>query len=331
MRRIISLCVYTLLCCYANALYSCSDAAEEEGLPNGFEQLTASNFPVIDGSDSTTPLRTIIMCKLLGFDYQWERSPFTQYLEDGAKEVNPTYTCSKEETYHLLVDCLKRSNTHDSFVKLIDGNVELVIAARGKSRDEARYASEKNVSLIEKPIAKDALAFMVNNDNPVNTLSIEELQSIYTGKITNWKDVGGKDASITPYIRNANSGSQEKFETMVMAGFDAQFYKDWPEMRIGSTMEAPYFQLEYDKNGIAFTPFYFYDVIVDNGKTKCLAINGIPLSKENISDGSYPYVTEVYAAVRADIDKSSYAYKIFELLTKPWGKSIIKESGYIPL
>ena len=112
----------------------------------------------------------------------------------------------------------KRRINLKSFLNLIDGRVELIITARSISRDERVYANEKGVALTEKPIAKDALAFLVNPANPVNNLTTAQIQGIYTGAITNWKEVGGLDAEIVPYVRNSNSGSQEKFETTIMAG-----------------------------------------------------------------------------------------------------------------
>lgn len=301
---------------------SCSSADDGEQL-DGF---TVSNFPVLDGSDSTTPLRYILLCHALGYTYQWIRSPFVQY--DGPKSVYPDYTCTWEEEHHLRVDCMKKSNTHQSFLNLIDNSVELILTARTLSRDEKDYAEKKNVSLIEKPIAIDALAFIVNPDNPVDNLTTAQIQGIYTGEIKNWKEVGGKDAPIVAYIRNRNSGSQEKFETMVMNGLQIA---DLPEFQIGTTMIAPYDQLERDKNGIAFTPFYYFNTIVDNDHTKVVGIDGIPMTKQNIQNNTYPYITEVYAEVRSDIDKNSMAYKLFEYLTTSGGQDIVKESGYVSL
>lgn len=287
-----------------------------------------NNFPIIDGSDSTDPLRTILMCKLLGFDYNWERRPFTQEPGADIKMVVPEYTCSESQEEHLRTYCLKQSNTHGSYVNLIDGSVELVIAARSKSRDEAVYADNKGVALIEKPIAKDALAFIVNPDNPVNNLTIEQLQGIYTGGITNWSEVGGKDESIQPYVRNRNSGSQEKFETLVMSGLNI---KDFPELQVGLTMMSPYYQIEDDTQGIGYSPFYYYSVIVDNGSTKAIAINGVEMTKENVRNNHYPFTTEVFAAIRSDIDRKSAAYRLFEFLTTPEGQDIVNESGYVRL
>ena len=288
--------------------------------------ISTKNFPIIDGSDSTTPLRDILMCKLLGFKYKWVRSFMVQY--GGPYGIEPQYTCPQEEWRHLELDCLQNSNTHGSFINLLDGRVEVIFTARSMSRDEMVYADEKGVELIEKPIAKDALAFLVNPANMVEDLSTEQIQGIYTGEITNWSEVGGADMDITPYVRNRNSGSQEKFETMVMAGLTI---KEFPEMQIGTGMMAPYYQLERDKSGIAYSPFYYYSVMVANGLTKAIGVDGIPMTKENVRNNTYPYVSDVYAAVRSDIDKSSMAYKLFEYITTEAGQAIVAESGYVTL
>lgn len=292
------------------------------------EGMTPENFPVLDGSDSTEPLRDILMCRIFGFQYKWERySPFLQDPTRAKQEVRPVYACSDSQRA-LIEKKMQKSNTHQSYMNLIDGKVELVIAARAASRDENKYARDNNVALIEKPIAKDALTFMVNNSNPIECLSVEQIRKIYTGDITNWQEVGGEDMLITPYVRNRNSGSQEKFETMVMDGLEI---KKFPEWHMGTTMETPYFQIENDRSGIAFTPYYYYSVIVGYGSTKAIGIEGVGMTKENIYNDTYPYVTNIYASIRADIDKSSTAYKIFEFLTSDKGQSVVEESGYIPL
>lgn len=308
------------------SVVSCS--AEETPSAPPISDITIDNFPIIDGSDSTDPLRTILMCKILGFNYKWERRPFTQEPGADIKMIVPEYTCSEDERIYLSTHCLKQSNTHMSFMNLIDDKVEMVIAARLISRDEKVYAEENGVTLIGKPIAKDALTFMVNPLNPVNNLSISQLQRIYTGEITNWKEVGGNDEEINPYVRNRNSGSQEKFETLVMDGLTIG---DFPELQVGLTMMSPYYQLEEDKQGIGYSPFYYYSVIVDNGSTRAIGINGVEMTKENIISNTYPYTTEVYAAVRSDIDRNSTAYKLFEFLTTAEGQNIVNESGYVPL
>ena len=155
-----------LLLLFAFIFLSCS-GEENADVASDFNDVTVSNFPVIDGSSSTSPLRYILMCKLLGFDYEWQASPFIQNPDEAPKQVEPIFTCTDDERRELLVNRLLNSNTHQSFVNLIDDQVELIITARSISRDEKAYAEEKGVTLIEKPISRDALAFMVNLKNPV--------------------------------------------------------------------------------------------------------------------------------------------------------------------
>lgn len=320
---------YFAFICILLCVSSCQAEDVKDDDINTIDGINIWNYPITDGSDSTDPLRTILMCKLLGFSYQWEDyTPFLQNPEDGPKSVVPNYTCSETEKNHLQSECLKHNNTHNSLVNLIDDKIEIALTARGLSRDEVAYANEKGVEIIEKPIAIDALTFIINHQNPINSLSIEQIQGIYTGQYTNWKELGGHDVIITPYVRNRNSGSQEKFETMVMNGLNIA---DVPELQIGTTMMSPYYQIEGDPTGISFTPFYYYSVIIGDGKTKGIGVNGVPMTKENISNGSYPLISNVYAVVRADIDKTSMAYKLFEFITTKSGQKIVEESGYVPL
>lgn len=106
---------------------------------------------------------------------------------------------------------------------------------------------------------------------------------------------------------------------------------EFPELQVGLTMMSPYYQLEDDQQGIGFSPFYYYSVIVDNGSTKAIGIDGVEMTKDNIRNNTYPYTTEVYAAVRSDINRNSTAYELFEFLTTPAGQNIVNESGYVPL
>lgn len=308
------------------AIFTCR-GQEALGL-NPELNITTSNFPVLDGSESTSPLRLILMCKLLGYDYEWQYSMFIQRPEDAPKYVEPDYTCDEDTRRDLLLNRLLNNNTHGSFVNLIDDKVDIIITARSISRDEKAYAEEQGVTLLEKPIARDALTFMVNAKNPVSNLSIDQIHDIYMGKIANWSEVGGLDCEMKPYVRNRNSGSQEKFETMVMDGLTIA---DFPEMQIGRTMMSPYYQLEDDTAGIAFTPFYYYKVMVDSKKVRAVGVDGVEMTKENILNNSYPYTSKVYTAVRSDIDKSSPAYKLFEFLSSDAGQAIVDESGYVPL
>ena len=87
----------------------------------------------------------------------------------------------------------------------------------------------------------------------------------------------------------------------------------------------------HDPNGIGYTLYYYKEHILSGfgGMVKSVAINGVYPNRESISNKSYPFVAEVYAVIRSDLDKSSPAYEVFEFLQTEKGKQIIRESGYI--
>jgi len=327
MKKIMKFADIMLIALFSLLMMEACGKSDIDGDSNGdIPGLNIANYPVTDGSDSTEPLRKMLCAKLFGFEYKWELNPLAP--DQVPNVLSIIFTCSDDEKWHLCNDCLLNNNTHQSFVNILDNSVELIITARSISRDEQLYANEKNVSIQSKPIAKDALAFIVNPKNPIKSLTIAQIQAIYTGQITNWKEVGGKDAPIVPFIRNRNSGSQEKFETMVMNGLTIG---DFPELQIGASMMSPYWQIQCNEDGIAFTPFYYYNVMVNDGTTKAISVNDIPVNSQTIKEGTYPYVTDVYGSVRTDIDKNAKAYKIYEYLTTEKGQDIIEESGYVPL
>lgn len=152
------------------------------------------------------------------------------------------------------------------------------------------------------------------------------MKDIYTGRITNWKEVGGEDVAISPYMRNRNSGSQEKMETLVMNG---EPMIDLPEM-IGGGMTSPFYSLWEDKYGIAYTPYYYCTTMVDDPAIEMFSIDGVEPGRSTIAGREYRYVSEIYAVVRADTDKSSMAWKVFEFITSANANKLIEESGYIP-
>jgi len=285
--------------------------------------LTIDNYPSVDGSTSTEPLNILIACKLLDIIYRWESPPL---LGDFSWGVQPYFKDNSSEKFREKV---KSSQTHESFINLIDKKADLILSARTMSSDEKEYAHTTGVSLIETPIALDAFIFIVHPDNPIKTLTEKQIQDIYMGKITNWKEVGGNDAKISPYVRNANSGSQELMELLVMKDLNiTEFPISYYEL-VASSMSGAFDAVVQDSNAICYTIFYYKEYILRGTTVKSIAVNGVYPDKSTISNNSYPYVAEVYATIRSDLDKSSMAYKVYELLQTEEGKRVINESGYL--
>lgn len=299
--------------------YSCSDSDDPVD-PFHIEGINYDNFPVIDTSTSTGSIGVIFACKLLNLDYQWHQSL------DGLWYMSPNY--DKIPT-NFISNHIKSSKTHNSIVNLIDKNADFVISARKLSPDEETYANQKGIVIKEYPIALDAFIFLLNQDNPIKSLTIKQIQDIYIGKIKNWKELGGQDLDITPYIRNENSGSQELMESLVMEELKMpEWTVEWSGDIISSMMPV-FTTLRTDKSGICYSVNYYKENLIRDTNLNTIAVNGVTAEKKTIKDRTYPLVAEIYAMIRQDTDKESMAYKLFELVQTPATKAVIEESRHV--
>ena len=300
--------------------------------------LTPDNFPFIDCSTSTSPLRDLVLFDLLGVKSYWgvdflSGSTYRLYFElpEGMVPHSEEHVRFTER----LLELRAYNGSHEAYVNLMDGVTDLIIDSRDISRNELKEAQEKGVEIETKPLAWDALVFIANPGNRVKSLSQEEIRDIYAGRISSWREVGGAAHGIHPYMRNADSGSQEKMETMVMQGTPMV---DLPEM-IGSVMMSPYTSIENDPWGIGYTPYYYCERMVgDLRRVKVLAVDGVYPNAATILNGAagrkhdaYPYVSNIYAAIRKDAPADSYARQIYDWLSTPHAKDIVDESGYISM
>lgn len=222
-------------------------------------------------------------------------------------ENSVIYSPSKndfEEGSSLLM-----TNTMGAYEKIVSGEADIIFCA-GPSKDQLSYASENGVELVMVPIGREAFVFFVNENNPVNDLTLDEIRGIYSGKIRYWSEVGGSNDPITPLTRNSGSGSQTAMET-VMNGepiprdYDAAFGKR-----------------------IAFSFRFYVEEITNYGGIKILSLNGVYPTAETIRDGSYPISSEFYAIYRAD-DTNPNIPIVIDWLLSPEGQELIEANGYV--
>ena len=313
--------------------FLCTSCDKEEFTESPYiEGLSIDNYPIIDGSTSTLPLNTVITCELLGLNYEWKDDTKGQ---SRTWSMEPKIKGSLKRKFDRVV---KSSQTHNSYIDLIDREADIILTARTMSPDEKAYAESQGVTLIETPIAIDAFIFIVNPRNTIGALTTEEIQGIYTGKITDWRELGLPSfnpsyegpLSIVPYIRNPNSGSQELMDLLVMK--DLEYYTQLPiyEETLVSSMLGLLDNIGSHEFAIGYTVYFFNEQIVRGGNwLKTIGIDGIHPNKLTISNRSYPYTADVYAVIRSDTDNSSMTYKIYEWLQTETGKQAIRKSGYI--
>ncbi len=203
-------------------------------------------------------------------------------------------------------------NTVRGYTAVVDGDADILFCA-APSEAQKQYAAEAGVELIYVPVGREAFVFFVNESNPVDGLTVEQIRDIYAGEITDWAQVGGRARAINPVTRLEGSGSQTMMNAF-MGG--REIGRKSPFALVGGS--------------IGFSFRYYMDGMVGNESVKMLALNGVYPSAENIRNGSYPVVAEFYAVYRADNDNENIPVLIDWILS-PEGQRLIEESGYISI
>jgi phosphate transport system substrate-binding protein len=340
MKRNVFITIFILVLSAIVAIVGCNNDNGEEGSDDINPELkivegfTFENFPKVDGSTSAEPLNILIACKLLGIKSRW-----VKHEHDGSWGIEPIL--KSKSNIQKFEKLIKTSQTHQSIINVIDKKADITISARKMSPDEKNYADAAGVTLIETPIALDALVVIINPDNPITSLTIKQIQDIYTEKIKYWYEVveddfdwGSfflffQDIEILPYVRNQNSGSQELMESLVMKDLDITISEISDELTI-QTMQGAFEKVISKPESICYTVYYYKEFIFKDSPVKGISVEGIYPGKETLSNKSYPLTAEVYAVIRSDLDTSSTAYKLYELLQTETGKAVISESGYVP-
>ena len=279
---------------------------------------TKATYPKVDGSTSNYPLGRLIALKSLNIPYKLQ----TYYDNSQYFELNGT----KDDDDYFYKNIVHTS-THDSYINLINKKVDLALEARLPSADEIQEAKKQGVELEAKPIALDGFVFVLNTNNPISNLTVEQIQKIYMGKITNWNEVGGNSEKINAYQRELNSGSEELMRDLVMKNLPII---DTPYMII-STMSGLLNKVAQENNAIGYSIYYYVTFMMPDAKNKLCSVNGILPNKETITNKKYTYTTEVYAVIRKDLDKNSTAYQLREWLFTQEGQKVVAESGYVPI
>ena len=208
---------------------------------------------------------------------------------------------------------------------LITGTTDIAQASRMMKMDEKLKMQEAGKAFKEVIIAYDALAVIVNPGNKVSQLTREQLEGIFTGKITNWKDVGGEDAKIIVYSRETSSGTYEFFKTNVlnMKNFSASALL---MPATGAIVQS----VSQTKGAIGYVGLAYLDkgvkalkVSYDKGKTY------VEPSVATAMDKTYPITRPLFYYYLTKIEKTVSPYVNYIL--SPEGQKIVLEVGYVPL
>jgi phosphate transport system substrate-binding protein len=205
---------------------------------------------------------------------------------------------------------MQYKNTVRGYKAIVDGDTDILFCA-APSAEQKAYAEEQGVELVYVPVGLEGFVFFVNAQNPVESLTVQQIRSIYAGEITNWAEVGGTNRIINPVTRLSGSGSQSAMDSF-MAG------------REFGTKSL----LAVTGGSLGFSFRYYLDGMVGSDSVKMLQLNGVYPSPENIQNGSYPVIAKFYAIYRAD-NENENIHKLIDWLLSDEGQQIIEKTGYV--
>ena len=275
-------------------LSGCTETKEEP------EKLffTPETYPIVDGSTVTIPLSEMLASRLMDLPLEEAR----QYII--------------------------HNKTHEGYVNLIEKNADIIFVT-SPSAEELELAKKNDMELEVIPIVSEAFVFLTCKDNPVSELSLEEIRRIYSGEITNWKDVGGLDMNITAYQRPVNSGSQTGFLDLVMK--DLTPMEAPIEQTIAGMGELIDSVAAYtdSPDGLGYSYYYYTSEMWGNDRVKLLEVSGIEPNPQTITSGEYPLQTAYYAVIRNDEPADSPVRKMISYLLSEDGQALVEEAGYV--
>lgn len=207
---------------------------------------------------------------------------------------------------------------------LLNGTTSICEASRDMKEKEYKLAEEKGIKPYRVSVALDGIAVFFNEANPVEELSFAQLKGIYTGAITNWKEVGGEDARIILYGRENNSGTYAFFKKKVLNKED---YNEYTQTLPGTA--AVVNAVSKDKNGIGYGGLAWAKGVKFAAVRKADADSAVLPSVETVSNGTYPISRELYWFFNGK--PTGELKKLVNWALSKEGQKIAEKIDYVPL
>ncbi|MBW3622845.1 MAG: PstS family phosphate ABC transporter substrate-binding protein, partial [Armatimonadetes bacterium] len=208
---------------------------------------------------------------------------------------------------------------------LINGTADIANASREIEPKELQAAQAKGINPVENVVARDALSVIVHPENPVDTLTLDQVKEIYTGKVTNWNQVGGPDQKILLLSRETNSGTYDYFREHVLK----------EENFVPSTLLLPSTNqivdtTAQDKGAIGYVGLGYLNPKVKPVKMKKDANSpAVDPTVDNVMNNSYPISRELYQYTKGT--PAGHAKTWIDFVTSPAGQQIVRQKDFVPL
>jgi phosphate transport system substrate-binding protein len=217
------------------------------------------------------------------------------------------------------------------FSSLISGTCDIAMTSRNIKNKEVSLAKQRGVEPFEIKVALDGLAVVVNPKNPVSNLTIDQLAGIFTGRITNWKEVGGQDKKIVILSREVNSGTHVYFKEHVLRKNDPGSQEEFAP----SALMLPSSQALADEvaQNTAAIGYYGMGYISDKHKAIHVALDGasdfVAPTIENVVSGKYPISRPLF--FYSNGQPKDAVKKLVDFALSKEGQEVVVETDFVPV
>ena len=281
MKKIICLVLASLMAVFA--LASCAGGSGNADTPKD-----SASDKVISGTvttDGSTSMQKVIGALGEAFEGEYSGTTFT---------YNPTGSGS-------------------GITAVSEGRCDIGLSSRALKDEEKAQGLEETV------LAYDGIAMVVSPDNPVKELTLEQIADIYTGKVTNWKDVGGNDAGIVVIGREAGSGTRDGFESITNTKDSCKYRQE-----LGSTGDV-IATVAGNPGAIGYA-----SLAAVKDTVKALAVNGVTPGEDTVKDGSYAVQRPFVLVTKKGTELSDAAKAFCDFALSASSGSIISAAGAVP-
>ena len=253
---------------------------------------------------------------------------------DGSLALYPLYSAFAEAVYApngQAKASVVFTDTIEAFEGLIDGERDIIFSAYA-SENQLKSAKDAGADLVFTPIGKEAFVFLTGKNNPVDSLTVQQIKNVYSGKTATWRTLGwAEGGNIIAFQRPEGSGSQTGLQR-IMGNLPIQAPQPLPDRSlIGTNSLMQQISVEWKgvQPALGYSYRYYATSMLPNPQSKLLKINGVAPTVDNIKDGSYPFTVQFYAVTNGNPTGNTKA--LIDWILSPQGQELIEKTGYTPI
>jgi phosphate transport system substrate-binding protein len=269
-------------------------------------------------------MRKLIICMAIiaGFACGALRADTLQL--EGSTTVGPIADAFAEyfkSIYPNLQITVKKTGSGDGAAALLDGRCDIANMSRFMKDKEFKDAVANNIFPVAHVIAMDGVCVIVHPSNPINALSKSQVRDIYTGKITNWSQLGGPDMPIVPISRDTSSGTYETFHNLVMEKKEMASNVEY----VNANPQA-HARVKNTQGAIGYVGLGFVD-----SNVKALEIDKVKPSRKTIATGAYPVSRPLFMFTNGYPKLGSMTHRFVTFHYTEKGQELVEAKGFVPL